>query len=416
MGAYFPRRISMTAAMAVALAAVFLSTGTTEAANSITSPDTAGDVGGWTSLALDGSPTHNPVVSYTDFMHGKLKVLHCDDPNCSGDESANISSPDTSGHWVGWYTSLVLDGSGNPVVSYYDGGYGDLRVLHCDDPKCSGDESANITSPDTGGDVGWYTSLALDGSPTHNPVVSYYDSSNKDLKVLHCDDPKCSGDESANISSPDTSGHWVGQFTSLVLDGSGNPVVSYKDVTNGVKVLHCDDPKCSGDESANITSPDTSGGEFWYTSLVLDGSPTHNPVVSYYHRWPNYDLKVLHCDDPKCSGDESANISSPDTGGNVGAYTSLALDGSGYPVVSYWDGTNFDLKVLHCDNPKCAAAAVGGIAELPGLAGASAEEDAARAEGSGWSAGGYAALAGGVAAAAAAIAVGGWYARRRWLQ
>jgi hypothetical protein len=194
-------------------------------------------------------------------------------------------------------------------------------------------------------------------------------------------------------------------------------VVSYYDSSNkDLKVLHCDDPKCSGDESANITSPDTSGGEFWYTSLVLDGSPTHNPVVSYYHRWPNYDLKVLHCDDPKCSGDESANISSPDTGGNVGAYTSLALDGSGYPVVSYWDGTNFDLKVLHCDNPKCAAAAVGGIAELPGLAGASAEEDAARAEGSGWSAGGYAALAGGVAAAAAAIAVGGWYARRRWLQ
>jgi parallel beta-helix repeat protein len=58
--------------------------------------------------------------------------------------------------------------------------------------------------------------------------------------------------------------------------------------------------------------------------------------------------------------------------------------------------------------------AVGGIAELPALAGASDQQAGAPADGSGWSAGGYAALAGGLAAAAAAIAVGAWYARRRW--
>jgi hypothetical protein len=59
---------------------------------------------------------------------------------------------------------------------------------------------------------------------------------------------------------------------------------------------------------------------------------------------------------------------------------------------------------------------VGGIAELPALAGISGQEAVASAEGSGWSAGDYAALAGGLAAAAFAIAVGGWYARRRWLR
>jgi CSLREA domain-containing protein len=60
--------------------------------------------------------------------------------------------------------------------------------------------------------------------------------------------------------------------------------------------------------------------------------------------------------------------------------------------------------------------AVGGIAELPVLAGASDQQAGAPADGSGWSAGGYAALACGLAAAAFAIAVGGWYARRRWLR
>jgi len=60
-------------------------------------------------------------------------------------------------------------------------------------------------------------------------------------------------------------------------------------------------------------------------------------------------------------------------------------------------------------------AAVGGIAELPPLAGASDEEARAPADGSGWSSGGYAAAAGGLAAAAI-VAVGAWYAGRRWVR
>jgi hypothetical protein len=59
---------------------------------------------------------------------------------------------------------------------------------------------------------------------------------------------------------------------------------------------------------------------------------------------------------------------------------------------------------------------VGGVAELPPVAGASAEEAGAPAEGSGWSAGGYAALAAGVAAAVLALGAGTLYARRRWLR
>jgi hypothetical protein len=77
-------------------------------------------------------------------------------------------------------------------------------------------------------------------------------------------------------------------------------------------------------------------------------------------------------------------------------------------------GTSSD--PLDPDSPGGPPVGVGGIAELPAVAGVSSEEAGAPAEGSGWSGGAYAGLAGGVAAAAAVMAGVAWYARRRWLR
>jgi hypothetical protein len=62
----------------------------------------------------------------------------------------------------------------------------------------------------------------------------------------------------------------------------------------------------------------------------------------------------------------------------------------------------------------CESGPVGGIAELPALAGGSAEEVASPTGGSAWSAGNYAALGGGLFVALLASASAAWYARRRW--
>jgi hypothetical protein len=67
-------------------------------------------------------------------------------------------------------------------------------------------------------------------------------------------------------------------------------------------------------------------------------------------------------------------------------------------------------------DPRSPAPPVGGIAELPDLPVTSAGESGTSVHGSGWSAGGYAALAGALAATVLATFAGAWYARRRWLR
>jgi len=301
--------------------------------------DTLGDVGDNTSLVLSAG---NPVISYFHLDDGDMKLIHCDDPNCTGGETASVVD---AGVTTGWFTSIELDSAGNPVVSYYTDEFDDLKIAHCNDPACvGGDES--ITVPDSASSVGKRTSLELDLSG--NPVVSYVDEDLNYLKILHCDDVDCAGSKSIEIA--DTSVDWD-QYTSLELDSSGNPVVSYHTTSGDLKILHCTDPDCSGAKS--IQTPDSSTSTVGlYSSLELDISG--NPVVSYYDSSKG-DLKILHCNDPNCSGgDESIEILDGTTGDDVGLFSSLKLDSNWNPVIAYHDATNGTLKIFHCNDGNCS--------------------------------------------------------------
>ena len=312
-------------------------------------PSPAGSLTGYTTITVDATSGQYtsitigadglPVISCYDWTSSAIKVLHCGNASCS---SGNTATTFLSGGIVGWYTSITVGADGMPIISYYDRTKGDLKVLHCGNAACT---ASTATTVDSTGDVGLYTSITIGADGL--PVMSYYDYTNGDLKVLHCGNTACTASNTA--TAVDSSG-FVGEYTSITVGADGLPVISYYDRDNkfDLKVLHCGNAACtSGNTAATV---DSTGNVGAYTSITIGADGL--PVISYLDQ-TNIALKVLHCGNAACTaGNTATTVAST---GDVGEYTSITVGADGLPVISYYDYTNNDLKVLHCGNTVCTA-------------------------------------------------------------
>ncbi len=227
-----------------------------------------------------------------------------------------IQTVDTAGN-VGYFTSVALDPNGYPHISYSDWGNQDLKYAAWNG------SSWDIQTVDSGASVGWYTSLALDASRYAH--ISYYDGSNRDLKYAAWNG------SSWDIETVDSAGD-VGAWTSLALDANGYPHISYHDAWPIADLKYA----AWNGSSWDIQTVDSAGDIGSYgTSLVLDASGY--PHISYRDR-TNRDLKYA------AWNGSSWDIQTVDSAGYVGLYTSLALNASGYPHISYYNTTNTALK------------------------------------------------------------------------
>jgi len=303
-----------------------------------TTVDNAGDVGLENSMQLNASGL--AVISYYDVTNGNLKLATCFfSAFCDGFFA--ITTVDSGGN-VGRFTSLQLNASGFAVISYYDITNGDLKLAVCNDVNCT---APTLTTVDSAGNVGQYTSLRLNASGF--PVISYQDVTNGDLKIAVCGDATCS---TSTITTVDSAVN-TGQHTSLQLNASGFPVISYFDssTSGALRLAVCGDAICS---TATLSTVDSSLVGT-HTSLRLNASGF--PVISYWDI-SGENLKLAVCDDATCTTATRTTVDN--SAGDVGRFTSLQLNASGFAVISYWDGTNSDLKLAVCNDATCSAPAL----------------------------------------------------------
>ena len=321
--------------------------------NSITSPDTVGNVGLRPALKVDA--LDRPVVVYDDISTAttrKLKLLRCGDNACSSGNTivtvVTIGVLESLGRHA-----LTLDSLGRPVIAYAEAlPSARLQLLHCGDATCT---SGNTTNQiDIGGGL---ISLVLDG--VGNPVIAY--GKGNDLMVAHCGNVNCSGAVTpVNVTNFSNSADsaW---YPSLQLQG-GNPVVAYNKSNPtgrwGLFLVRCNNASCS---SVSAPVALSTGVLDMLPSLVID--PFGIPVLTFGEEI-NGDLGVLRCGNMACTAGNQRVL--PDTTGLVGQQSSLILDGVGNPVVSYFDALNRDLRVMHCDAPACLNVTSQPVFPVPG--------------------------------------------------
>jgi hypothetical protein len=312
----------------------------------ITKVDTVGNVGQYSSLAIDSEGY--PCISYYNSSSSNLQFARY-----SGTEW-NIEVVDDS-EGVGWYTSLALDELGYPHISYYDYINGDLKYAF------SNESGWTVQTLDSDGNVGLYPSLALDN--LGKPYISYYDESQGNLKCYKVN----------NSVVVDSTGD-VGNFSSLELDSNYYPHISYYDVTNQalkyalwddntwvLETVNLSDSIGMQQTCIDLDSEDKPYISFriWNDIMIIhwDGSEWVQ-VSCWWFSEDTWQSLVIDSDDSYhfClyfGGDGTLYYSGAlgsylvDWDGDVGNFASIALDENDTPMISYYDAMDGDLRFAY---------------------------------------------------------------------
>ncbi|MDH3328738.1 MAG: hypothetical protein OEM01_05840 [Desulfobulbaceae bacterium] len=342
--------------------------------------DSSGSCGQWSSIAVDiGGVPH---IGYYDWQNNGLKYAYR-----IGDDNwipATIDSSGASG--VGQHCSIALDSGNYPHFSYYDITNNHLKYAFLNKVGLTTD------TIDSTSDTGRYSSITIDGNDKVH--ISYYDTDNGiikyasgnypvwDIKTVETAGPvlplfdlftsiavdsgnvphivygKKNGPRTLNlqhaywagsawqIGTIDFSKGAVGEDqTSIALDKKGYPHISYTDLgnyrgNNALMYTHWDGTAWSSSIVDSGLSPN-SYYEYKASSIALDSNGY--PHISYcmIQDWSSYALKYAYWNG------SDWEIETVDDSAIFRAWTSIALDNSDKPHISYFDDTARNLNYAH---------------------------------------------------------------------
>ena len=199
--------------------------------------DTEGMVGEYLDLTLDND-TDMPILAYQDRTNMQVKLIRCSDLYCDNYESSIIDDVAKRGGDI----SIFQDTSNTLYISYYDFNLNYLKLAVCKDSNCNENKTIIklIEAKILPGIFYSWNSLIVNNSG--NVLISFYDMNTNNFGIVYCDDEVCEDKEIINI---DKIGN-IGTYASMISDSSGRIFISYYDSSRGsLKVAQCENNKCN---------------------------------------------------------------------------------------------------------------------------------------------------------------------------
>jgi hypothetical protein len=280
-----------------------------------------------TSLALDAQD--NPHISYFglgDWTEGSASILRYATVNPGNPADWILQTVDNS-DTVGRDSAIAIDTNGDSHIAYWNETDNTLWYA-------SNTTGAWVkTIVDSSGEAGQYPSIAIDSAGhAHIAYTYYFVGSNAALTDIQL------------RYATNASGIWqnevvdnselLGQFSSIALDAGDAVHISYYDLYNGdLKYAY------GAAGSWSLQTVDSDGNVGMDSSLALDQNG--NAHIAYYGWTTDNSRSFLRYANNVAGGWITQTINS---GGQVGRYTSLAVDSSGNVHISYYDAANSALR------------------------------------------------------------------------
>jgi hypothetical protein len=276
------------------------------------------------------------VVAYYDETADVLKLINCADTSCSPPLPSPIVLDSLAGSGVG--TALAILPTDEPVVAY--GRQQELKLARCTSSGCFGAPVATVVL-DSGIGGNRQPSMVLDGSGL--PVISYTDTFNGDLKTARCLSVAavnpCQG---ASLVVRTVNSGSIAGGSSIAMSFGNRPMISYRTIAGSLAIARCSSTDCSG--AAQLTTLDGPATSVTRTSLEIGTGST--PTVAYFDALAG--VKIAKCVDPTCSGTPSISLLDTTT---VQHKPAMVIGSDGFPVVGLAGSSG--LKVVSCKTGSC---------------------------------------------------------------
>jgi len=209
----------------------------------------------------------------------------------------------------------------------------------------------------TGGSVNWY-GPSINLREWQHIVVTYDHTSpsNQPIFYLNGIATSSTAGSSSGTYLTDASYPFIISGNSPYYDGIQDDVRIYNRILTPAEIKQLYglgqvkiSSKAGAGKAPTPKTLDSTGDMGSYTDIA-QGSDGF-PVMSYFDG-TSYNLKFLKCNDALCN---STTIRTLDSTGVVGQYTSIAIGRDGFPVMSYYYDTTRDLKFIKCNDVSCSS-------------------------------------------------------------